>query len=115
MAARERLICASACLAEAGKGFRFEVERHGEAAQAFALRYQGRVHGYLNRCAHVPVEMDFELGEFLDHDRRYLICSVHGALYDPADGSCLLGRCQGRGLTRLTLLERDGAVYLVEE
>lgn len=115
MAARERLICASDRLAEAGTGFRFEVDLRGETAQAFAIRYQGKVYGYLNRCAHVPVEMDFELGEFLNRDRRYLICSVHGALYDPADGSCLLGRCQGRGLTPVSLLERDGAVYLVEE
>jgi nitrite reductase/ring-hydroxylating ferredoxin subunit len=114
MAARERLICASSDLVEAGKGKRFELDYRGETAQAFAIRFRGEARAYLNRCAHVPVEMDFELGEFFDLERRYIICSVHGALYDPSDGACLLGRCQGRGLVALPLLERDDAVYLLE-
>jgi nitrite reductase/ring-hydroxylating ferredoxin subunit len=115
MAARERLICAASNLVEAGTACRFEMIWQGETAQAFAIRHGGQVRGYLNRCAHVPVEMDFQLGEFFDLERRYLICSVHGALYDPSDGACLLGRCQGRGLTPVPLLERDGAVYLLED
>jgi nitrite reductase/ring-hydroxylating ferredoxin subunit len=114
MAAVERLICASADLDEASAGVRFEVSLRGEVAPAFAVRYRGRVYGYLNRCAHVPVEMDWQPGEFFDYSRLYLICSVHGALYDPTDGSCLLGRCQGRGLTPVPMLERDGAVYFLE-
>ena len=35
-------------------------------ARAFALRFDGRVVAYLNRCAHVPTEMDWQPGEFLD-------------------------------------------------
>lgn len=114
MAARERLICAAADLLEAGSGVRFEVDWHGEPAQAFAVRFGGEARAYLNRCAHVPVEMDFQPGEFFDYSRLYLICTVHGALYDPRDGACLLGRCQGRGLTPLSLVERDGAIYFME-
>jgi nitrite reductase/ring-hydroxylating ferredoxin subunit len=67
MAASERLICASADLIEAGAGVRFEVSLAGEPAPAFAVRFRGQVHGYLNRCAHVPVEMDFQPGEFFDY------------------------------------------------
>jgi len=115
LAARERLICAGSSLAEAGPGVRFEVRVAGGPAPAFAVRFGGKVRGYLNRCAHVPAELDYEPGRFFDADGHYLICSVHGALYDPRDGACLLGRCQGRGLTVLPLVERDGAVYLQEE
>lgn len=112
MASGPRLICASADLVEKGLGRRFEVEVHGRSEPAFAIRYGGRVYAYLNRCAHVPVELDWQPGEFFDYSRLYLICAVHGALYDPASGACLGGRCEGRGLSPLGVEERDGQVYL---
>ena len=114
MAENERLICAAHELEEGGKGVRFEVLRHGRLMPAFAIRHGGKVHAYLNRCGHVPVELDFQPGEFFDSSRLYLICATHGALYDPATGACLGGRCSGRGLVRLDLSERDGAIYLKE-
>ena len=49
MADDVRLICASAALADAGTGLRFEVEYFGETVPAFAVRHAGRAHGYLNR------------------------------------------------------------------
>ncbi len=112
MAARERLICAAETLVDGGPGQRFEVHEGGETAPAFVIRHRGRVHAYLNRCGHVPVELDWKPGEFFDLARVYLICAVHGALYDPASGACLGGRCQGRGLTPLAVEERDGQVFL---
>ena len=83
----------------------------GRPARAFVLRFRGTVVGYLNRCAHVPAEMDWLEGEFLDADRRYIVCSIHGASYEPADGRCAGGPC-GRGrLTALIVREEGGAVY----
>ena len=114
MAAAARLICAASDLAEAGKGVRFEITVQGRPAPAFAVRWQGRVHAFLNRCGHVPVELDWQPGEFFDSARLYLICATHGALYDPASGACLGGRCAGRGLTALPVFERDGHIYCEE-
>lgn len=114
MAANERLICASVDLQNEGPGVRFELIRHDLPVPAFVIRYGGKVHGYINRCGHVPVELDFQPGEFFDHSRLYLICATHGALYDPASGACLGGRCSGRGLVKLDVVEHDGAVYLKE-
>jgi hypothetical protein len=55
--------------------------------------------------------MDWQPGEFLDIERRWILCSIHGAAYEPADGHCVGGPC-GRGrLTPLTVAERDGQVY----
>jgi len=66
---------------------------------------------YLNRCVHVPTELDWQPGEFLDGDKRWIICSIHGATYEPSDGRCVGGPC-GRGrLTALRVEERDGQVY----
>ncbi len=114
MVENERLICASGELQEAGTGIRFEVARGGERLPAFAVRYDGRVYGYLNRCGHVPVELDWQPGEFFDYSRLYLACSTHGALYDPKSGACVTGRCNGQGLISLPMVERDGAIYLKE-
>jgi len=114
MAARQHLICASGDLEEGGAGVRFEVEHGGENVPAFAVRWHGRVRAYLNRCGHVPIELDWQPGEFFDYSRLYLICSTHGALYDPATGGCLGGRCEGRGLVPITVVERDGGIYCEE-
>ena len=104
MAQGQRLICAAADLAEAGTGIRFQLRREGREVPAFVIRWRGQVRAYLNRCGHIPV----------DFSRLYLICATHGALYDPATGACLGGRCEGRGLAAVAVAERDGNIYCEE-
>jgi len=111
MAAPPRLICTSADLREAGSGVRFEVELRGETVPAFVVRHGGRAVGYLNRCAHVAMELDWREGEFFDDEGRDLICSTHGAVYAAASGRCLGGPCDGKPLVRLDMQEREGGVY----
>jgi len=111
MAADVRLICRGAALAEAGKGVRFEVEYFGQPAPAFVVRYNGNVHGYLNRCAHVAMELDWQEGVFFDSSGSDLLCSTHGAAYDPASGNCRGGPCNGSPLVKLKVHERDGMIY----
>lgn len=105
-------ICESAALAESGDGIRFSLHLRGAQHEAFVVRYQGEVVGYLNRCAHAGLELDWIAGRFLDAQRRWLICAAHGALYEPGRGTCAGGPCAGRGgLVRLDVLEIDGVVY----
>jgi nitrite reductase/ring-hydroxylating ferredoxin subunit len=115
LAEDKRLICASADLAEAGRGYRFTVTYGQRESDAFVVRFRGRVFGYLNECGHVPAQLDWLPGEFFDDSKLYLVCSVHGALYAPDSGRCLGGRCQGKGLTTLAVDEVDGQVYLLQE
>jgi nitrite reductase/ring-hydroxylating ferredoxin subunit len=104
-------LCASAELDERGRAYVFDVLHFREPAHAFVLRFEGRVVAYLNRCAHVPTEMDWQPGEFLDSSKEYILCSIHGAAYEPRTGRCVGGPC-GRGkLTELRVEERDGQVY----
>jgi phosphoglycolate phosphatase len=64
----------------------------GESEEpAFAVRFRGRVAAYLNRCGHVPVELDWQPNEFFDDSKLYLICATHGALVFPSRRS-LSGR-----------------------
>jgi len=104
-------LCASHDIQERGKAWLWDVLEYGRPARAFALRFEGTLRAYINRCAHVPTEMDWQPGEFFDLDKRWILCSIHGAAYEPADGRCVGGPC-GRGrLTAVTVQERDGQVY----
>ena len=60
------VICYSRELVERGHGVRFNVSRRGEAVSAFAVRFHGKVHAYLNRCAHRSLELDWNEGDFFD-------------------------------------------------
>ena len=111
MADRERLICESGALQDAGRAVRFEVEYFGEQAPAFVVRFEGRVYAYLNRCGHMPMELDWREGEVFDSNGRDLICSTHGATYYAASGKCLGGPCGGTPLVSLQVEEREGKVY----
>lgn len=115
MAARQRLICRSEALLDGRSGVRFEIGAGQTARSAFVIRFRGQVHAYLNRCAHRGVELDWKPGEFFDGSGLYLICAMHGALFDPASGACLTGPCSGRSLEALPVREETGGVYLIEE
>ena len=104
-------LCRSEALAERGSAVVFDVLQFREPARAFVLRIDGAPVAYLNRCAHVPTEMDWQPGEFLDQEKAFIVCSIHGASYEPQSGRCVGGPC-GRGrLTALRVAERDGQVY----
>jgi len=104
-------ICASADLIEGGKGVRFPVLGPYGAAVGFVVRYDGIVRSYLNQCAHVPVELDWRAGEFFDSSGLYLVCAVHGALYEPDSGRCAGGPCRGSRLHSLIVLEQQETIY----
>ena len=112
MADGERLICASSALEDGGDGVRFTLSAGGGSLPAFAVRFRGAVRAYLNRCGHMPMELDWVAGRFFDADRLLLICSTHGAEYDPLSGRCRGGPCSGVGLAALEVDERDGWVYV---
>jgi len=105
------LLCAGSALKEGGHAHVWDVLEYGRPQRAFVLRFDGMVHAYINRCLHVPVEMDWQPGEFLDSDKRFIVCSIHGATYEPKDGRCVGGPC-GRGrLTAVVVQERQGEVH----
>jgi len=105
------LLCRSDELVERGTAFVFDVLQWGEAARAFVLRFDGEVFAYLNRCVHVPTEMDWQPGEFLDSSKEYIMCSIHGAAYEPRTGQIVSGPCSRGKLTRIQVQEREGQVY----
>ena len=74
MARRQRLICKAAQLPECGQGVRFPIAAAPGEEKGFAVRYMGRVQGFVNRCPHLGTELDWEPGQFFDIAGVYLVC-----------------------------------------
>ena len=104
-------ICDSESLDEGGKGIRFPVTVGGDDLTAFVVRYGQEPRAYLNRCAHLPMELDWTEGEFFESSGLYLMCATHGALYEPETGQCAGGPCRGGRLHAINVIERDKKIF----
>jgi nitrite reductase/ring-hydroxylating ferredoxin subunit len=109
--ANDVYICDADALVDGGTGVRFPVLAFGDEATGFVVRHGGKVYGYLNRCAHVPVELDWFKGEFFESGKLYLMCSTHGAIYVPETGVCAGGPCRGGKLRPIAVHESETGVY----
>lgn len=103
-------LCDSSALTDGGQAVPFDVVYSGQVCRAFAVRYRGLVHAYLNRCTHVPMELDWQPNHVFDITGRWLMCATHGAIYRPDSGACAGGPCRG-GLVKIDLSEENGVVY----
>ena len=98
-------------LVDGGAGLRFEVASNEQTLPAFVVQYEGQKVAYLNQCAHVAMELDWQHGVFFDLDQRFIMCATHGALYDPESGDCVAGPCPGAKLIPVPLMHLDGHLY----
>lgn len=72
-------------------------------------------YAYVNSCPHQFIPLEIFPGYFFTEDGKHLICSGHGALFEPDTGKCVLGPCLGDSLQPLAITEKDSAVYLTEQ
>jgi nitrite reductase/ring-hydroxylating ferredoxin subunit len=103
-------LCNSADLVDGGPAVPFDVAFAGQTCRAFAVRFRGQVHAYLNRCGHVAMEMDWQPNRFFDDSGQWLLCATHGAAYRPDTGECSGGPCRG-GLVKIGMSEQGGVVH----
>lgn len=103
-------LCNGTDLKDSGLAVPFDVHYAGQTCRAFAVRYEGGVYAYLNRCTHVAMELDWQPDRFFDQTGKWLLCASHGAAYRPDTGECAGGPCHG-GLVKIELSEADGVVY----
>ena len=103
-------LCNSPDIQDSGDAVPFDVIYLGQTCRAFAIRHAGKAHAYLNRCSHVPMEMDYQPNRFFDSSGSWLMCATHGAMYSPSTGACIGGPCRG-GLVKIALSEFDGVVH----
>jgi phosphoglycolate phosphatase len=103
-------VCAAQDLWEGGLGHRFDIPALQETG--FVVRSQGQACAFLNRCQHVAIELDWQPGQFFDDQGQYLVCSTHGALYEPDTGLCVGGPCRGQHLTAISVREQNGRIQV---
>ena len=93
---------------------RLPAERDGTPREGLLLRDEsGTLRAYLNRCRHLPTTLDAGGRQFFSKDRVHLQCQTHGARYRLADGGCVEGQCDGRGLFALAVELEGDAVYIL--
>ncbi|KZC17205.1 ferredoxin [Rhodanobacter sp. FW510-R12] len=78
------------------------------------LRRGAEVRGYLNICPHAGRRLDYAPGKFLLKNDT-LICAVHGATFDRADGLCIAGPCRGEHLRVVAVRVEAGEVRLAQD
>lgn len=76
----------------------------------FVVRWDKKVYGYVNRCPHNGVNLDWETNQFLEQGSNRIICGKHGSLFELETGKCIEGPCQGQSLERVSLAVMDGDI-----
>ena len=76
------------------------------------IRRGNAVFGYVNRCPHTGLPLDFQPGRFLTVDGALIQCSNHGAQFRIKDGFCVSGPCEGENLKAVKTEIRDGRVFV---
>lgn len=108
----DAIIFKSEELQEGSKGLRFSLPALGEYVTGFVVRFHGKPYAYVNQCAHVPVELDWNEGDFFTLQKDYLICSTHGAHYRPDNGFCITGPCKGKSLKAISVTEQNKEIII---
>jgi nitrite reductase/ring-hydroxylating ferredoxin subunit len=109
---KETITFKSEDLQDEAKGLRFALPALGEFATGFVVRFHGKPYAYVNKCAHVPVELDWNEGEFFTSQKDYLICATHGAHYRPDTGFCVMGPCKGKSLRPIDVIEQNQQIVI---
>ena len=78
------------------------------------VQTNGMRHAYVNCCPHQFIPLETFPNHFLTEDKKFFLCSGHGAQFELATGACISGPCLGKGLDRLQIKEKDGCIYLNE-
>lgn len=102
-------LCAEDDIADPGA--RAFVLQIGEAYfHGFVVRKDGQVAGYVDRCPHAGYPLAVELDRYLSPDGSLILCSWHGAVFEPLTGKCVGGPGAGGRLTPWPVQARGGII-----
>lgn len=81
---------------DSSKGFTITPE-----LSIFAVKKDGLLYVYHNRCPHLGIELEWQEDQFLDSENALIQCCTHGALFIIDSGECVAGPCVGDSLQAL--------------
>jgi nitrite reductase/ring-hydroxylating ferredoxin subunit len=104
-------LCALAELPDGGaRGF--DPQGRGRDT-VFAVRRGRAVRVWADRCPHHGTPMPWRKDAYLNAAGDRIVCSAHGALFEPETGLCVQGPCLGESLRPLSCtLTDDGELML---
>jgi nitrite reductase/ring-hydroxylating ferredoxin subunit len=91
-----------------------DVRHAGEEIAVVIFRHRGRCLAYRNLCVHMPRRLDCEQATIFDETGRYLRCSMHGILYEPATGESISEICNGKRLTPIQVSEDGNGIWIID-
>jgi nitrite reductase/ring-hydroxylating ferredoxin subunit len=80
----------------------------------FVVRRGDNFFAYRNVCPHYGAPLDWKPDAFLSHDRKFILCSMHGALFGIEDGICVDGPCPGMGLQKIEIKIVKNKIFLID-
>lgn len=81
--------------------------------RGFVVRWQGECFAYENVCPHAGHPLNMTPDGFFNIDRSLLMCSSHGAMFEPRTGECIAGPCAGSALRELECrLSEEDDIYV---
>lgn len=90
----------------------FDTESAGQAT-IFVLRRGDQVRAWRDRCPHHGTPLPWRKDAYLNAAGDRVVCSAHGALFEPESGLCVQGPCLGERLRALPCtLTDDGELLL---
>lgn len=95
------------------KGFSFDQTDHNK--NIFLVKKNGKVYAYKNKCPHAGVNLEWRPDDFLDIEKTFIQCTVHGALFLIKSGECVGGPCNGNHLESVTINIDDAGNIALKE
>jgi len=90
----------------------FELNYRGEPLDIFVVHSNAGFYAYVNSCPHTGVNLEWQEDRFLDHDKAFIHCSTHDALFRIDTGLCVAGPCVNQSLQSLGLSFDDAMLVL---
>ena len=78
-----------------------------------AVRREGQVYVYKNRCPHRGIPLEWQPDQFLDASASLIQCSTHAALFLIETGECVAGPCAGQSLSALECREDTKGIWII--
>jgi nitrite reductase/ring-hydroxylating ferredoxin subunit len=88
---------------ELGESHTFDYRQSGKLLDGFVIKHREGYSAYQNVCAHIPVALDYDDGDFYSDTLGRIVCKTHGATFRSEDGFCDSGPCAGQSLIRFAL------------
>jgi nitrite reductase/ring-hydroxylating ferredoxin subunit len=83
-----------------------------KGTEIFVVRRETGFYAYQNRCPHVGATLEFMPDRFIDATGHYILCAMHGALFECDTGYCISGPCTGQSLTALNIRLENDQLYV---